>query len=83
MSQTARCVPLPIDVFAPYEEGSDNEEEITRNLEGLNHGIPEYTQVGDIPSQYQRQTVGVSERIRQLLTHVARAVSCYHDHHVD
>ena len=23
-------------------EGSDNEEEITQNLEGLTHGIPEY-----------------------------------------
>ena len=68
---------------APYQEGRDNGEEIMRNLEGLTCGILEYAQVGDIPHQYLRHRVGVSDRIHRLLTRVARAVSCYHDHHVD
>ena len=83
MSLIVRRVPRPIDVFTPYQEGSDNEEEIARNLEGLTRGISKYARVGDIPHQNQRHTVGVSDRIRRLLTHVARVVSCYHDHNVD
>jgi len=51
------------DVVAPYEEGSDNKEAIVRNLEGLTRGILEYAQVGDIPRQYHRHMVGVSDRI--------------------
>jgi len=53
------------------QEGSDNEEEIMRNLVGLTHAILEYARVRDIPHQYQRHMVGVSDRIRQFLTHVA------------
>jgi len=58
MSQIARHVTRSIDAVAPYQEGSDNKEEIARNLEGLTHGIPEYAWVGDIPRQYQRHTMG-------------------------
>lgn len=32
MSPIARCVACPIDAVIPYQEGSDNEEEIARNL---------------------------------------------------
>ena len=42
MSPIARRIPCPIDVVTPYQEGSDNEEDIARNLEGLTHGISEY-----------------------------------------
>ena len=83
MSPIARRVPCPIDVVAPYQVGSDNEEEITRNLEGLTHGIPQYDWVGDIPRQYQRHMVGVSDQICRLPTRAARAVSRYHDYHAD
>jgi len=49
MSPIARRCPHPIDAIAPYQEGSDNEEEIVRNLEGLTHGIHEYARIGDMP----------------------------------
>lgn len=68
MSPIARCVPHCIDTVTSYQEGSDNEEEITRNLKGLTHGIPEYAQIGDMPHRYQRQMVGVSNEIHQLLS---------------
>lgn len=61
MSPISRCVPRPIDVITPYQEGSDNEEEITRNLGGLTHGILEYARIGDMPWRYQRHTVVVSD----------------------
>ena len=83
VSPIARRIPCPIDVVTPYHEGSDNEEEIARNLEGLTHGISEYAWIGDMPRWYQRHTVGVSDRICRLLSRVARAVSCYHDHHAE
>ena len=63
MSPIARRYPRPIDVVAPYQEGSDNKEEIARNLDGLTHGIPEYAWIGDMPRWYQRHTLGVSDRI--------------------
>ena len=59
MSPIARHIPHPIDVVASYQEVSDNEEEIARNLEGLTHVISEYAWVADIPRQYQRHTVEV------------------------
>lgn len=83
MSLIARHYPRPIDVVTPYQEGSDNEEEIVRNLEGLTHGIPEYARIGDMPRLYQRHTVGVSNRIRWLLIHIVRDVPCYHYHHAE
>lgn len=49
MSPIARSVPHPIDVVAPYQDGSDNKEEIMRNLKGLTHGILEYARIGDMP----------------------------------
>ena len=49
MSPIARHVTYQFDVIAPYQEGSDNKEDITRNLEGLACGIPDYPRVGDIP----------------------------------
>ena len=80
MCPISRRVTHHFDV-APYQEGSDNEEEITRNLDGLTRGILEYAQVGDIPRQYPRHTVGVSDRIHRLLTRVVRVVTCYDEHH--
>lgn len=71
MSPISRHVPRPIDVVAPYQEGSDNEEEITRNLEGLTHGIPEYARIGDMPWRHPRHTVVVSDWICKLLSCVA------------
>ena len=65
---------------SPYQEGRENEE-IAWNLEGLTHGIPKYAQMGDVPCQYQRHTVGVSDRIHRLLTRVVRVVTCYDEHH--
>ncbi len=62
-SPTARHVASQFDVIAPYQEGSENEEEIVRNIEGLTHRIPEYAWMRDIPCQYQRHTVGVSYQI--------------------
>lgn len=62
-SLIARRVARQFDV-APYQEGSDNDEEIARNPEGFTHGILEYARMGDAPRQYQRHTVGVSDRIR-------------------
>lgn len=52
MSPIAKHIPRPIDVVTPYQEGSDNEEAITRNLVGLTHVIPEYARIGDMPQQY-------------------------------
>jgi len=49
MSPTARRYPRHINVVTPYHEGSDNEEEIVRNLEWLTHGILEYAWIGDKP----------------------------------
>ena len=49
MSPIVRRVTLQFDVTS-YEEGSNNEEEIARNLKGLTHSIPEYAWVRDIPS---------------------------------
>ena len=49
MSPIARRVACQVDVVTPYQEGSDNEEEIMRNLEGFTRGIPEYARVGYIP----------------------------------
>jgi len=63
MSPISVHVPCPIDFVAPYQEGSDNEEEIMRNLEGLTHGILEYARIGDMPQWYQRHIMGVSDRI--------------------
>lgn len=48
MSLITRHVARQFDV-TPYQEGSDNEEDILWNLEGLTHGILEYAQVRDIP----------------------------------
>lgn len=56
--------------IAPYQEGVNNGEEITWNLDGLTRGIPKYSRVGDIPLQYQRHTVGVSDWIFRLLIRV-------------
>ena len=82
MSPIARRVDWQFDV-APYQEGSDNEEEITQNLEGLTHCILEYARMGDVPRQYQRHTVGVPTHIHRLLRRLVRAVTCYHEHHRD
>ena len=57
MSPKSRRVPHPIDGVAPYQDRSDNEDEIARNLEGLTHGIPEYARIGDMPRRYQRHTM--------------------------
>jgi len=48
MSSIARHVAQQFDVI-PYQEGSNNEEEIAQNLEGLTHWIQEYAQMGDVP----------------------------------
>jgi len=63
MSPIAKHYPHPIDAVTPYQDGSNNEGDIARNLEGLTHGIPEYARIGDMPWRYQRHTVGVSDRV--------------------
>lgn len=66
--------------ITPSQEGVDNEEEIAWNLKDLTRGILEYAQMEEIIGRYQRKTVGVSDRIHQLLTHVVQAMTCYHEH---
>lgn len=41
MSLIARHIAWNFDV-TPYQEGSENEEDIVWNLKGFTHGIPEY-----------------------------------------
>jgi len=80
MSPIARRISWQFEV-APYQERSEKKEEIACNIEGLTHVIPEYARMGDVPCQYQRHMLGASDSIRQLLTYVVRAVTCYHKHH--
>lgn len=45
MSLIARRITHQFDVVTPCQEGSNDEEEIARNLEGLTHRILEYARV--------------------------------------
>ena len=78
MSSIARKIPRDFDVSPQGEE-----EEIMHNLEGISHGVANYARFDDVPRAYQRHTVGVLNRVHRLLRWLVRAVTCYHDHHVD
>ena len=81
ISPIARRVPRDFEA-ATHGEGSE-EEEITRNLEGLTIGIPDYLRFEDVPHAYHRHIVGVSNRIHHLLRWLVRTVTCYHEHHAN
>ena len=63
-------------------EGTGGEEPI-QNLEGIAHGIPDYARLADVPMAYQRHTVGVPNRIHRFPRRLVRAVTCYHEQHVE
>jgi hypothetical protein len=53
---------------------------VEQNLEGLTTDIPDMT-LEEVPRCDQRQTVGVSTTMSQLLHRVAREVVCYYERH--
>ena len=73
-----RTLPAP----NPQAEGAERGE-LIQNLEGIARGIPDYAQLVDVSMAYQRHTVGVPSRLHRLLRHLVRAVTYYHEHHVD
>lgn len=79
MSPIARRTQLAVN---PHEEGTKGGE-LVQNLEGIARGIPDYAQLADVPLAYQRHMVGVPSRLHRLLRRLVRAVTCYHEHHVD
>ena len=79
MSPIARRIPRDLD---PQGEGGE-EDEIVRNLEGINRGVLDYARFEYVPCTYQRHTVGVPSRIHCLLRWVVQVVTCYHEHHAD
>ena len=64
--------------FMPH--GDDITGELEDNLERLTLDIPD-DDIDDLPTRYQRSTMGVPGRFSRLLRRVARAVMCYHEHH--
>ena len=64
--------------FVP--QGDDITMELEENLERLTLDILD-ADIDDLPTRYQRSTVGVPGRFSRLLRRVARAVMCYHEHH--
>lgn len=66
----------------PQEEGA-KEGELIQNLEGIPRVILDYAQLADVPLAYQRHTVGVPSHIHRLLRRLVRAVTFYHEHHLD
>ena len=73
-----RTLPAP----DPQAEGAEGGE-LIQNLEGIARGIQDYARLADVPMAYQRHTVGVTNRLHQILRHLVRAVTCYHEHHAD
>ena len=61
-------------------QGDDIIGEVEDNLERLTLDIPDVG-IDDLPTRYQRSTVGVPGRFNKLLRRVVRAVMCYHKHH--
>ena len=64
--------------FVP--QGDDITRELEENLERLTLDIPD-ADIDDLPTRYQRSTVGVPGRFSRLRHRVAQAVMCYHEHH--
>jgi len=60
MSSMTRRVKREIKMPPPNR---DMEDEIAHDLEGLTEGISYYVGFEDVPCQYQRHIVGVSNRI--------------------
>ena len=79
MSPISRRTQLTLEIQG---EGTGGEE-LIQNLEGIAHGILDYARLADVPMAYQRHTVGVPNRIHQILRRLVRAVTCYHEHHAD
>ena len=73
-----RTLPAP----DPQAEGAEGGE-LIQNLEGIAQGIPDYARLVDVPMAYQRHTVGVPNRLHRILRRLVRAVTCYHERHVD
>lgn len=59
--------------------GSNAEEEIARNLEGLMDGIPDYKGIEEVPVEYQIHIVRVTPRIHRLLRRVVQAMVYYRE----
>ena len=72
----------PISRRTQLAQGTGGEE-LIQNLEGIARGIPDYARLADVPMAYQRHTVGVPSRIHRILRRLVRAITCYHEHHVD
>ena len=73
--------PLDRRAGAPFvPQGDDITGELEENLERLTLDIL-YADIDDLPTRYQRSTVGVLGRFSRLLCRVAQAVMCYHEHH--
>ena len=64
--------------FVP--QGDDITGELEENLERLTLDIPD-ADIDDLPTRYQRSTVGVPGQFSRILRRVARVVMCYHKHH--
>ena len=61
-------------------QGDDITGELEENLERLTLDIPD-ADIDDLPTRYQRSTMGVPGRFSKLLRRVARVVMSYHEHH--
>ena len=73
--------PLEMQVRAHFmPQGGDITGELEENLERLTLDILD-ADIDDLPTRYQRSTVGVPGRFSRLLCRVARVVMCYHEHH--
>ena len=60
--------------------GDDITGELEENLQSLTLDIPDVS-IDDLPLRYQRPTTGVAGWFSRLLSRVAWAVMCYHEHH--
>ena len=53
---------------------------VQEQVESLTRGLPD-VQIGELPLQLQRHTIGVPSRWTRLLRMIAQTVTHFHEHH--
>ena len=66
---------------AAVPQYAEDYQVVEQTLEGLTADIPDMP-LEEVPRRDQCHTVGVSGSMSRLLHRVARAVVCYHEHHL-